>query len=46
VLGLIHQNRDTELERLRAVSGGLAGATNVADQVQRMVDFAEAGFNR
>ena len=46
VLGLIHQNRETELERLKAVSGGLAGASKVADQVQRMVDFAEAGFNR
>lgn len=46
VLGLIHQNRETELERLRAVSGGLAGTSNVAAQVERMVDFAEAGFNR
>lgn len=46
VLGLIHQNRETELERLKAVSGGLAGASKVSAQVQRMVDFAEAGFNR
>lgn len=46
VLGLIHQNRTSEIERLRAVSNGLAGESVVADQVERMVDFAEAGFAR
>jgi AcrR family transcriptional regulator len=46
VLGLIHQNRTSEIERLKAVSGGLAGESDVEHQVERMVDFAEAGFNR
>ena len=46
VLGLIHQNRTTEIERLRAVSKGLAGKSDVNDQIERMVNFAEAGFNR
>jgi AcrR family transcriptional regulator len=46
VLGLIHQNRTSEIERLRAVSNGLAGESVIAAQVERMVDFAEAGFAR
>jgi AcrR family transcriptional regulator len=44
VLGLIHQNREIELERLRAVSGDAAGAESVDEQIRLMVDFAEAGF--
>ncbi len=44
VLGLIHQNRVTEMERLRSVSGGLAGDEPVELQIALMVDFAEAGF--
>ena len=44
VLGLIHQNREIELERLRAVSSGAAGAEAVDEQIRLMVDFAEAGF--
>jgi AcrR family transcriptional regulator len=44
VLGLIHQNREIELERLRAVSSNLAGVEPVEDQIRLMVDFAEAGF--
>lgn len=45
VLGLIHQNRSAELERLSIVSGGLAQAGDVHALLKRMVDFAEAGFN-
>ena len=44
MLGLIHQNREIELERLRAVSSGAAGAEAVDEQIRLMVDFAEAGF--
>ncbi len=44
VLGLIHQNREIELERLRSVSGGRAGGEPVETQIRLMVDFAEAGF--
>ena len=46
VLGLIHQNRTAEIERLRVVSNGLAAPSSVEDQIERMVDFAEAGFSR
>lgn len=44
VLGLIHQNRSSELERLAAVSGGLARPDDVEALLTRMIDFAEAGF--
>jgi AcrR family transcriptional regulator len=44
VLGLIHQNRSAELERLSIVSGGLSEADDVRTLLMRMVDFAEAGF--
>ena len=44
VLGLIHQNRVTELERLRSVSNGQAGEEPVEVQIGLMVDFAEAAF--
>jgi AcrR family transcriptional regulator len=46
VLGLVHQNRDMELDRLRVVSKGAAGDEPVDDQIKLMVDFAEAGFNQ
>jgi AcrR family transcriptional regulator len=44
VLGLIHQNRSSELERLTILSGGEADAADVEGLLGRMVDFAEAGF--
>ena len=44
VLGLIHQNRSAELERLSIVSGGLSVVDDVPALLARMVDFAEAGF--
>lgn len=44
VLGMIHQNRVTEMDRLRNVSGGAAGNDPIETQIQLMVDFAEAGF--
>ena len=43
-LGLIHQNRSAELERLAIVSGGLADPADVKALFDRMVDFCEAGF--
>ena len=44
MLGLIHQNRVTEMERLRSVSNGQAGEEPVEVQIGLMVDFAEAAF--
>jgi len=44
-LGLVHQNRETELERLRLFSHGLAEDGDIDGHIRRMVDFAEAGFN-
>jgi AcrR family transcriptional regulator len=43
-LGMIHQNRSSELERLKALSGGSAEALDIDALVRRLVDFAEAGF--
>ena len=45
VLGLIHQNRSAELERLGIVSGGLSEVGDVEALLRRMVDFAVAGFS-
>jgi AcrR family transcriptional regulator len=44
VLGMIHQNRTIEMERLRAVSGGKAGHDPMDQVIAKMLDFAEAGF--
>jgi hypothetical protein len=44
VLGLVHQNRSAELERLGILSAGLADAGDVQALLGRMVDFAEKGF--
>jgi AcrR family transcriptional regulator len=43
-LGMIHQNRTIEMERLRVVSGGKAGHEAMDVVISKMVDFAEAGF--
>jgi len=45
-LGMIHQNRSAELERLKALSGGEAKVGDVHALIERMVSFAEAGFQR
>ena len=44
VLGMIHNNRFAEFDRLHALSGGLTREGDVGSLLQRMVDFAEAGF--
>jgi AcrR family transcriptional regulator len=46
VLGLIHNNRFAELDRLHTLSEGLTREDDAAILIRRMVDFAEAGFSR
>jgi len=46
VLGLIHNNRFAEFDRLNTLSEGLTREDDVAALITRMVDFAEAGFSR
>jgi len=46
VLGMIHQNRFAELDRLNVLSEGLTHEEDVDGLLKRMVDFAEAGFLR
>ena len=46
VLGMIHQNRFMELDRLHVLSEGLTREGDVDALLARMVDFAEAGFSR
>jgi hypothetical protein len=43
-LGLIHQNRFAELDRLNVLSDGQVHEDDVDALLKRMVDFAEAGF--
>lgn len=43
-LGMIHQNRFFELDRLNVLSEGLTREDDVDGLLKRMVDFAEAGF--
>lgn len=43
-LGMIHQNRFAELDRLNVLSEGLTREDDVDGLLKRMVDFAEAGF--
>lgn len=43
-LGLIHNNRFAEFDRLNTLSGGLTHEGEVDVLIQRMVNFAEAGF--
>ena len=43
-LGMIHQNRFAELDRLNVLSEGLTREDEVEALLKRMVDFAEAGF--
>jgi AcrR family transcriptional regulator len=43
-LGMTHNNRFLEFDRLRHLSGGLTREADVTALLQRMLDFAEAGF--
>ena len=44
VLGMVHNNRFVEFDRLHHLSGGLTREGDVAALLTRMLDFAEAGF--
>jgi AcrR family transcriptional regulator len=44
VLGMAHNNRFMEFDRLHHLSGGLTREGDVAGLLTRMLDFAEAGF--
>jgi AcrR family transcriptional regulator len=44
VLGMVHHNRFVEFDRLHHLSGGLTREGDVASLLERMLDFAEAGF--
>jgi len=44
VLGMVHNNRFAEFDRLHHLSGGLTREGDVKALLARMVDFAEAGF--
>jgi AcrR family transcriptional regulator len=43
-LGMIHNNRFAEFDRLHALSDGETRRATSADLLSRMLDFAEAGF--
>ena len=42
-LGMIHNNRFAEFDRLHALSGGITREGDVERLLTRMLDFAEAG---
>ena len=44
VLGMVHNNRFAEFDRLHHLSGGLTREGDVDALLRRMLDFAEAGF--
>jgi len=44
VLGMVHNNRFAEFDRLHHLSGGLTREADVEALLKRMLDFAEAGF--
>ena len=46
VLGMIHNNRFAEFDRLHTLSEGLTREDDPEALIRRMVDFAEAGFAR
>ena len=46
VLGIIHNNRFAEFDRLHTLSEGLTREDDAETLIKRMVDFAEAGFSR
>ena len=43
-IGMIHNNRFAEFDRLHALSDGLTRESDVDALLKRMIDFAEAGF--
>jgi AcrR family transcriptional regulator len=43
-LGMVHNNRFAEFDRLHHLSGGATGEGDVKGLLKRMLDFAEAGF--
>jgi AcrR family transcriptional regulator len=43
-LGIVHNNRFAEFDRLHHLSGGLTREGDVEALLRRMLDFAEAGF--
>ena len=43
-LGMVHNNRFAEFDRLHHLSGGLTREQDVEGLLSRMLDFAEAGF--
>ena len=43
-LGVLHNNRFAEFDRLRILSGGLTREDDSDALLARMLDFAEAGF--
>jgi AcrR family transcriptional regulator len=45
-LGMLHNNRFAEFDRLHHLSGGLTREGDVEGLLRRMLDFAEAGFLR
>lgn len=45
VLGMVHNNRFAEFDRLHHLSGGITREGDVDALLRRMLDFAEAGFN-
>ncbi|PZQ65295.1 MAG: TetR/AcrR family transcriptional regulator [Phenylobacterium zucineum] len=45
-LGLVHNNRFAEFDRLHHLSGGITREGDVDALLRRMLDFAEAGFLR
>jgi len=46
VVGMIHNNRFAEFDRLNTLSEGLTHEDDVEPLIRRMLDFAEAGFLR
>jgi len=45
VLGMVHNNRFAEFDRLHHLSGGITREGDVEALLNRMLDFAEAGFS-
>jgi AcrR family transcriptional regulator len=45
VLGMLHNNRFIEFDRLHVLSDGLTREGDIEGLLKRMLDFAEAGFN-
>jgi Tetracyclin repressor-like, C-terminal domain len=43
-LGMVHNNRFAEFDRLHHLSGGVTREGDVKALLNRMLDFAEAGF--